>query len=774
MAMKLDVTRWVRWWFIAGVAAVVLAAPAIYACGPWFDEAIFVPAGAPQTSQPEFASGKLGIVLPTMRRSYLVVAYRSLNGMKLNAAQQHDAIDVWNRSMGPTPPPFADGHPASEAWLKAREQFGVARIENVGVYAPVVRDQPYQVFLNCPDDAFKVAAQTLDALAQKYGAGSAAVKDWLVAQDQVFANCEGKAQEGSAQEGTAQAVPARLESSDPLLRANRNYQIAAALFYQRRFDEAASAFEAIAKDPASPWAGYGEYLAARAMVRKATLSTADYGKLDKDGLRAAQAKLEEVVRDPKLEPSHAAAQRLLDYVRFRTEPEKRVAELEQMMEKPDPGPDFKQHLWDYVLLVSQGEQAGDLSDWIKTFYTDRTYEHPLGAPRPSGQQDARHAQDAEHAMAQWREKKSAAWLVAALDLADPTDAGTTELLKAAEQVRLASPAYTSVRYYALRLIARGRQQETARKELDVWLSRPQDELSHGTRNLFNDERQRLSTSLADFLSHAAEVPAQIGFDMGDGLPDGDEEQDLTERSQQDKGKAFFNDYSAQILAQKLPAALLVESAKSETLPAPLRRELARSTWTRATVLGNMLAADQLQPAIAELDKPLWTAMEPFRSAKTNEEKRFAAAFVTLQNPGLSPYVRTGLLRSGTLGEIDNFRDNWWCEPMKDQPGRTRPDRDPTVPAPAFLSASNQTQLERELVRLADAAVAPNFLAAEVLDYAQSHPNDERVPQALHLVVRSTRYGCTDAETTKWSAKAFNLLHERYPKSEWATKTKYHY
>ena len=66
-----------------------------------------------------------------------------------------------------------------------------------------------------------------------------------------------------------------------------------------------------------------------------------------------------------------ATQRLLDYVRFRTEPEKRVAELEQMMEKPDPGPDFKQHLWDYVLLVSQGEQAGDLSDWIKTFYTDR-------------------------------------------------------------------------------------------------------------------------------------------------------------------------------------------------------------------------------------------------------------------------------------------------------------------------------------------------------------------------------------------------------------------
>jgi hypothetical protein len=758
MAMKPGVSRRARWWFIAGVAMVVLSAPAIYGCGPWFDEAVFIPGGTPQTSQSEFASGKLGIVLPTMRRSYLIVAYRYLNGMKLSMEQQHDAMDVWNRNMGPTPPPFAEEHPVSEGWLKERERVGVARLETVAVYAPVVKEQPYQVFLNCPADAFRTAERTLEALTTKYGAGSAAVKEWVAAQDQVFASCD----------GTALGIPGTLESKDPLLRDYRDYQIAAALFYQRRFDEAASAFEAIAKVPASPLAGYGEYLAARAMVREATLSTADYGKVDKDRLRAAQAKLEAVVRDPKTEASRTAAQRLLDYVRFRTEPEKRVAELEQTMEKADPGPDFKQHLWDYLLLVSQGEQAGDLSDWIKTFYTDRTYEHPLGAPRPAVQEEAKHA------MERWREEKSVAWLIAALDLADPKESSTVELLKAAGRVRAVSPGYMSVRYYALRLMARGKDQEATRKELDMWVSRPDDELAHGTRNLFNDERQRLSTSFADFLSHAGEVPAQIGLDMGDGLPDGNEEQELTERGKQDKGKAFFNDYSAEIVAQRMPLELLVESAKSESLPAPLRRELARSTWTRATVLGNMAAAEQLQPVIEELDKPLWTTMESFRSAKTNEQKRFAAAFVTLQNPGLSPYVRTGLLRSATLGEIDNFRDNWWCEPLKDGGGRIRADRDPSVPTPAFLSVTEVAQLKEETARLSDVAVAPNILGAEVFGYAKLHPDDERVPEALHLVVRSTRYGCTDAETTKWSEKSFRLLHEHYPESEWTMKTKYYY
>jgi hypothetical protein len=68
----------------------------------------------------------------------------------------------------------------------------------------------------------------------------------------------------------------------------------------------------------------------------------------------------------------------------------------------------------------------------------------------------------------------------------------------------------------------------------------------------------------------------------------------------------------------------------------------------------------------------------------------------------------------------------------------------------------------------------NYLTSEVLAYAKQHPDDSRVPQALHLAVRATRYGCTSPDTTHLSEAAFKLLHERYPKSEWAEKTKYHY
>jgi hypothetical protein len=59
-------------------------------------------------------------------------------------------------------------------------------------------------------------------------------------------------------------------------------------------------------------------------------------------------------------------------------------------------------------------------------------------------------------------------------------------------------------------------------------------------------------------------------------------------------------------------------------------------------------------------------------------------------------------------------------------------------------------------------------------WAQRTSDDPRVPEALHLAVRATRFGCTDADTGTFSKAAFDLLHQRYPKSSWAQKTKYWY
>ena len=751
MALKLA-----RRLLIVTAAVFVLVTPsAVYTCGPFFEAADFIPRSRPQASLPDFAAGDLGIVLPGLRQPYLIVAYRYLNNLKLNKEQQQDAIDVWNRNVGPNPE--SQDNNAIGTWRVAREKVsGLPPEPKYAAYAPVSPDQPYETFLNCPDEAYKTAASTLQDRINRYTATSNAVREWITAQDEVFANCDGK----------AQVIPAALDSSDSLLLTDRAYQIAAAQFYARKFDEAIASFDALAKEGSSPWSWISPYLAARAQIRKANLASPDYGKFDTSMMKAAQQRLEQVINDPKSAPMHEPALRLLDYVRFRTEPDKRLTELGQLMLKPDPGLSFRQHLWDYVHLVAQGEQADDLSDWVRTFPSVSNRYRPMGTSQMTDPESAKHA------ISKWHEKYSLPWLVAALEVGDASASQTEELLKAAGQVPASSPGYLSVRYFALKLMAGRNQQDAVRKELDTLLGNPAPiDLSAGSRNLLNDERQKLATSLPDFLAHAAEMPSSVGIDEdGDGEIDSDDSGKPNPAAQ----KAYFNSYAAQILNRHLPLALLVESAQSSALPSHLRREIARGAWLRAVLIGDLATAEKLQPALQELDRPLWTTMDPFRAAHSEVEKHFAAIFITLQNPGLLPSVKEGLLRTATLGEIDNYRDNWWCDGRGTRTENTGQNQKPDFPFPAYIAENDRKRTQQELEKLATIDFAPNYLTSEVLAFAKQHLEDPRIPQALHLAVRSTRFGCTNPDTTHLSEAAFKLLHERYPKSEWAEKTKYHY
>jgi len=68
--------------------------------------------------------------------------------------------------------------------------------------------------------------------------------------------------------------------------------------------------------------------------------------------------------------------------------------------------------------------------------------------------------------------------------------------------------------------------------------------------------------------------------------------------------------------------------------------------------------------------------------------------------------------------------------------------------------------------------APNYIAEQAIKWANANPTDPRIPEALHLAVTTTRFGCTDKNTGRWSKAAFDLLHRKYPNTSWARKTKY--
>jgi hypothetical protein len=118
--------------------------------------------------------------------------------------------------------------------------------------------------------------------------------------------------------------------------------------------------------------------------------------------------------------------------------------------------------------------------------------------------------------------------------------------------------------------------------------------------------------------------------------------------------------------------------------------------------------------------------------------------------------------------IDDFRDNWW-----DLSDPTSLPGTPHAPA-QFLPEPERAAGQREWQRLqTDALRAADYLCRETILWARAHPDDPRVPEALHLAVRTTLYP-NGAHTTTFPKQAFALLHTKYPQSPWAAATPYWY
>jgi hypothetical protein len=183
-------------------------------------------------------------------------------------------------------------------------------------------------------------------------------------------------------------------------------------------------------------------------------------------------------------------------------------------------------------------------------------------------------------------------------------------------------------------------------------------------------------------------------------------------------------------------------------------------------------------------------LDSYVNAGSPQDKWHAALFTILHSPGARPYVNARSRRSTPMQQIDSYRDNWWCTDIGSYPeegiyakydrwGENDPnlkfkDR-PDAPAyPSFLSPEELEAARSQWRQLSGLGTGPNYLARQTLNWAKEEPQDPRIPEALHLAVRSTRYGCDNRETSRLSHQAFKLLHGRYPNSKWAIETPFWY
>jgi hypothetical protein len=322
--------RW-RWAHTALALACLLNPSGARASGGDGDfENPYVPATRVALPElPAYAAGQLGVVQPSYWRVYGVLAWRGLHGQGLSAtALTALNLQGWRvgQHAGGYDQAWNDEANGVAGWLAARAPLADPPAPKPGVMRDTLQ---YASYLNCPADAFRTAAMTLAQRQQRGDA--AATRAWLAQQDAVFANCAPPRPPGAA---WGAAVPVRLPpplpaSAPAWLVHDHAYQSAAALFYAGDYAAARRRFQAISHDPASPWQPLGAYLAARALLRQATLMPLPpqaSGPLAPDALPLLQQTRGELVA---LAPTYPPAATLVGWVDARVRPAQRSAELAQ-------------------------------------------------------------------------------------------------------------------------------------------------------------------------------------------------------------------------------------------------------------------------------------------------------------------------------------------------------------------------------------------------------------------------------------------------------------
>lgn len=750
------VRKLIRYVLLLALILLVLASPTdLSSCGPFFPEAVFNPARAPNDEQ-AFYKGRLGILQAEYERRYLVLAYRILSGLPLNASQIHSVSDFFHyRSK--------DVNAALEAWQNARTLVrGTAQIA-IQPY----REIGYIFYPNCTADAFLTAKATLETLVRDFGPSDPQVSNWLDAQDRVFANCG---------HGTAMPDPPTAEMS-PLFRAHREYQIAAAYFYSALYGQAATAFLKISKDSASPWHTLAPYLVARSYVRVRKLAEADN-------------QISAILADPAESSMRSAALGLRDYIRGQSDPAAQMLSLSKR------------------LMDSNSNQLGhDLSDFTFIYdHIENPYtEEPLSPDRYRtrlslssdtlknlARQDAligwvndfgdRSPDASRRVLDQWRHNKSLPSLLLALNHASGKDPSANELLAAASQIKPASPAFDTVVFESARIETEAGMTDRAAARLDAVLrSSLAPHLDTSTDNAFRAERMKVARTFPEFLAYAPRTVAFQTIDEDPITP-------LKPPPAKPQTLTSFDSDATAVFNRSLPQSLWLRAALYPALALPLRIELLQAGLVRSILLatdGTPFAREltQLKPAYSD-------SLSSYLHA-ANDAQEFDAAFWILHHPELQPWIRAGVQRQTHDGRIDDFRDNWWCtSKAEDQQGfqfdyfqqqqRFSPLLARLYPTghqaavPGFLNSAERSENESEQQKLKVASSAPTFLSRSVLKWVTAHPDDPRNAEALALAVKTSRYGCGDVHSSRFVRQAFSLLHDRYGNTRWAKQTPYWY
>ncbi len=246
------------------------------------------------------------------------------------------------------------------------------------------------------------------------------------------------------------------------------------------------------------------------------------------------------------------------------------------------------------------------------------------------------------------------------------------------------------------------------------------------------------------------------------------------------------------LIDRLPIAELLQLARDPRVPAGPRARFARIAWTRAYLIDERLPKD-VDQLMRALNPELTAGWHSKIGARTNDH---LLLLDLLRSPdmNLRASSRSGAdfsaygADSWKPAEIDVYEhslNNWWCGPRAVDFN----EREESVLSDSLGEGASRAKAEQmlsqswvwqvldrsERAELAKHPMAPRMLSEAAVAWGEK-ANPKRpdgADEALALAVRATRYGCQfQGGHGRWSKAAWDVLHQRFPDSDAAKRTRW--
>jgi hypothetical protein len=246
------------------------------------------------------------------------------------------------------------------------------------------------------------------------------------------------------------------------------------------------------------------------------------------------------------------------------------------------------------------------------------------------------------------------------------------------------------------------------------------------------------------------------------------------------------------LIDRLPIVELKALAQDSRIPAGDRARFARVAWTRSYLIDKRIPKD-LDQLMRSLNPELAAGWHSKIGARTADHQLLLDVLHSPEmNLRAASRSASGVSGYGTEswkpGEIDIYQhslNNWWCGPV----AVDFAEREESALSDALGEGASRSLAERLLAQswvwqaldrreraaLAQHSMAPRMLAEAAVAWGEKansrHPDG--ADEALALAVRSTRYGCQfQGGHGPWSKAAWDVLHQRFPDSDAAKRTRW--